>query len=83
MNSCETASTNSDFRHFDAAKRIDVDLDNLGFVIMNDLFAVGDAYVAELSVLKEKETARKEATSARPPAKRKKSEALRETDPRA
>ena len=74
------ALTNSDFRHFDEAKRIHVDLDKLGFALLNDLFAVGDAYVAELSDLKAKEKARKDAAP-HPPAKRKKSEALRETAP--
>ena len=47
---------------------------------MNDLFAVGDAYVTELSELKTKEKARKDSAT-HPPAKRKKSEALRETQP--
>ena len=75
------ALTNSDFRHFDVSKRIEVDLDKLGFVLMNDLFAVGDAYVAELAVLKANDQFRKDSATAKPPAKRKKSDALREKDP--
>ena len=76
------ALTNSDFRHFDEAKRIEVDLDKLGFVLMNDFFAVGDAYVEELAALKIQEKARKSASSLAPPvAKRKKGDSLRERDP--
>ena len=73
--------TNSDFRHFDMSKRIEVDLDELGFVLMNDLFSVGDAYVAELADLKSKEKARKISNADAPDPKRKKSEAMRETAP--
>ena len=75
------ALTNSDFRHFDMSKRIEVNLDKLDFALMNDLFAVGDAYVAELTDLKAKEKARKVSSAAWPDPKRKKSEALRETQP--
>ena len=76
------ALTNSDFRHFDMAKRIEVDLDKLGFVLMNDLFSVGDAYVRELAVLKDSEKTRKTSTaSSAPPLKRKKGDTLRERDP--
>ena len=76
------ALTNSDFRHFDMAKRIEVDLDKLGFVLMNDLFSVGDAYVQELAVLKDSEKSRKISTaSSAPPLKRKKGDTLRERDP--
>ena len=75
------ALTKSDFRHFDMSKRIEVDLDRLGFVLMNDLFSVGDAYVAELADLKSKEKARKISNADAPDPKRKKSEALRETQP--
>ena len=75
------ALTNSDFRHFDMSRRIEVDLDKLGFILMNSLFSVGDAYVAELSDLKSKEKARKISNVSDPDPKRKKSEALRETQP--
>ena len=42
------ALTNSDFRHFSADKRIDVDLAALPFRVMNDLFAEGEAYLASI-----------------------------------
>ena len=75
------ALTNSDFRHFDLAKRIEVDLDSLGFVILSDLFADGDAYTTELAALKLQEKERKASAAGKaPPAKRRKSEALREKD---
>jgi hypothetical protein len=48
---------------------------------VNDLFAAGDDHVAELSDPKSKEKARRESTQDRPPPKRKKSEAMRETAP--
>lgn len=73
--------TNSDFRHFDMCKRIKVDVEKLGFVLMNDFFSVGDACVAELSDFKIKETARKTSAASGSDPKRKKSEALRETQP--
>ena len=41
--------TNDEFRHFDAAKRIPVELKDLGFDLMNSLFEAGDDYEAELS----------------------------------
>ena len=47
------ALTNEDFRHFNMSLRIPVDLANLNFIIMNDLFQVGDAYVEEVNRLKE------------------------------
>ena len=76
------ALTNSDFRHFDSSKRVEVDLDQLNFVILNDLFAEGDAYTAELAALKLQEKERKASAAGKlPPAKRRKGEALREKDP--
>ena len=48
---------------------------------MNELFATGDAYVAELADLKAAEKARKASDLYRPPPKRKKGEALRESAP--
>ena len=41
------ALTNEDFRHFDPALRIKVDLDKLKFTVMNELFAEGEAYVED------------------------------------
>ena len=75
------ALTNSDFSHFDPAKRIEVDLEKLKFVVLNDLFSVGDAYVEELNTIKALEQERKAQSSGAPLPKRKKSEALREKDP--
>ena len=40
--------TNDEFHHFDPRMRIPVDLGNLGFELMDSLFASGDEYVAEL-----------------------------------
>ena len=48
------ALTNSDFRHFDAAKRISVDLSDLRFNVLNHLFDYGDAYLKELESRKSK-----------------------------
>ena len=48
------ALTNSDFRHFDSAKRIPVDLSGLKFNVLNHLFDNGDAYLKELETLKSK-----------------------------
>ena len=76
------ALTNSDFRHFDMSKRIKVDLDKLGFVLMNDLFSVGDAYVEELAILKDQEKSRKNSSTLMPPPpKRKKGDTLSEREP--
>jgi hypothetical protein len=76
------ALTNSDFRHFDPSKRIDVDLETLDFKILNKLFAVGDEYVEELAKLKEKDKLRRETSNAEAgQPKRRKSDALRERDP--
>ena len=47
------ALTNEVFRHFNMALRIPVDLANLNFIIMNDLFKVGDAYVEDVNKMKE------------------------------
>ena len=76
------ALTNSDFRHFDQARRIEVDLAKLEFRILNQLFAVGDNYIEELAKVKDQEKRRKEtsSTGARQP-RRKKSDTLRERDP--
>ena len=76
------ALTNSDFSHFDPAKRIPVKLEKLEFKIMSDLFAAGDVYLEELNALKEQEKARRVASSGvHKPKKRKNSDALREKDP--
>ena len=78
------ALTNSDFRHFDPAKSIAVDLSDLKFNVLNHLFDNGDASLKELQSLKAKVP--KAAPSSLPtvPAKkrrRKKGDALRDRDP--
>ena len=37
-----------ELRHFDPSKRIEVDINKLGFDLMESLFKVGDIYLAEL-----------------------------------
>ena len=75
------ALTNSEFHHFRAENRIDVQLDQLEFIVMDSLFAVGEAYLEELAQLKEGEKRRVEAEGVTPARKRKKGEPLRERDP--
>ena len=75
------ALTNSDFSHFDPARRIEVDLDTLPFVVMPALFAEGDAYVAELAELKAAETKRVEQGGEKYPKKRRKGDSLADRDP--
>ena len=74
--------TNDEFRHFDLAKRIPVDLKDLGFQIMTDLFGVGDAYVEALdkerAELKAKAQSRSVKTSEKESKRRR---PLRESDP--
>jgi hypothetical protein len=50
--------TNSKFEYFDPARRIEVDLNSLPFIILNDLFLAGDAFVLELEALKDAERKR-------------------------
>ena len=83
------ALTNRDFRHFDKDRRIEVDLAKLDFVALNDLFAEGEAYIAELAEVKAK--AKLAASVEKTDPKRRKSKAergwgakgrtLRERDP--
>jgi hypothetical protein len=53
------ALTNGDYRHFKPELRIPVDLDKLGFIVMDDLFREGEAYVEELDLLKKAEMGQK------------------------
>ena len=53
------ALTNGEFGHFDPAKRIPVNLDDLGFHVLNELFEEGEAYIADLEQLKKDEKAKK------------------------
>ena len=77
--------TNDEFRHFDMKRRIVVDVEQLGFGLMTELFKAGDAYTSELEAVRkitkqkaELKTA-SEAASDRRDAKRRRP--LRETDP--
>ena len=44
--------TNLEFKSFDPAHRLEVDLGALKFGVLNELFKEGDEYTAELEVLK-------------------------------
>ena len=70
--------TNNEFRYFDPAKRIRVDLADLGFKIMDSLFKHGDAYLEELEEQRASEKRKATTRGAKRGAKRK---PLRETDP--
>ena len=74
------ALTNLDFRHFDARKRIAVDLDSIGFEVLPGLFEHGETYLKELNAQKE---AAKAAAAKRGRRERKKphAESLAATDP--
>ena len=72
--------TNLEFKSFDPEKRLQVNLDELKFGVLNDLFREGDAYTAELDELK----ALAKRKPAEKDARRKKKlagESLRETQP--
>ena len=69
------ALSNFEFDAFDPKLRIDAELENLPFVLLNDLFQVGDQYIAELDAVKKAKTVGQEAIKA------KKGLSLRERDP--
>ena len=71
------ALTNADFRHFDAKKRIEVDITNLGFKVLPMLFQVGEDYVADLEHKKGQKSSQQGAGD----KKRKIGQSLRERDP--
>ena len=77
--------TNYEFRHFDPAKRINVELKDLRFKIMDQLFEVGDEYIKELESIraseKRKAENRKKAGGGADERRQKKGKPLRETDP--
>ena len=68
------ALTNWDFRHFDLDRRVEVDLDSLGFMVMNDLFDAGEAYLTELEDLKTSSKAGSSSSASDPKRKRTKAE---------
>ena len=76
------AVSNFDFSWFDAGKRIEVDFSSLNFCLLNDLFAAGDEYIAELEQIEAAELARAKASRAPPASKRRrKGLSLEDTDP--
>ena len=79
----EADVTNMDFHHFDPKLRINVDLNELGFIVMDDLFREGDAYVEELGELKkaEQDTKRRKVVLGSRGRPVRKSPPLREKDP--
>ena len=48
------ALTNFEFRHFDPARRVAVELKDLKFGVLDDLFREGESYIAELEKAKTK-----------------------------
>ena len=77
--------TKDEFGYFDPAKRIQVDVQQLGFGMMEELFRSGDAYLAELEQLRASEKRKTEARKARESqqdrARAKKQKKLKDTDP--
>ena len=53
--------TNYEYRHFDPAKRINIELADLNFALMDSLFKAGDEYEAELASARAIAKAAKEA----------------------
>ena len=71
--------TNLEFKSFDMARRLDVQLEALEFGVLRELFHVGDQYLEELESLKARA---REAKVAKEGKKRKLAgESLRERDP--
>ena len=75
------ALTNGDFSQFDPALRIDVDLQKLGFVVMDELFAEGEAYVEELSELKKAEELKRASSGGTSKRKARKGPGLAQKEP--
>ena len=75
------ALTNSEFHHFRAAYRIEVDLEKLPFLVMPQLFEAGEEYLAKLGELKEGEKRKAAAAGRSDQGKRQKREPLREREP--
>ena len=70
--------TNYEYRHFDQAKRIPVDISKLGFDLMSSLFQHGDDYLADLERERESEKRKAADRGSKREAKRR---PLRESDP--
>ena len=70
---------NLEFKSFDMAERLDVELERLDFGVLPYLFSVGDDYMQELDAIRLEAKARKEERQTR---KRKLAgDSLRERDP--
>ena len=74
------ALTNEDFRHFDARKRVEVDLASLPFGVLPARFETGEKYLEELAAVKADGKA-KEAAGHVAKRRRKAGEALRDRQP--
>ena len=77
------ALTNLKFHHFSPEKRIQVDLERIGFQVLPELFKAGDEYVERLEELKaaSKEAEPKPETGERAKKMLRGDKGLRETDP--
>ena len=65
------ALTNFDYRHFDPAKRVAVELAQLKFAVLDSLFKEGEEYMASLEAAKAKFKEAKLAGTAQPEKRRK------------
>ena len=72
------ALTNSDFRHFTTALRVEVDLETLPFGVLPRLLENGETYIAELEALKLAKAMGHDGAAKR---RRIKGEGLRDTQP--
>ena len=75
------ALTNGEFDAFDPALRIDVDLKQLGFVVMDDLFEEGESYVSELAELKKAEDLKRASSGGTSKRKARKGPGLAQREP--
>ena len=75
------ALTNWDFRHFDPARRLEVDLLKLEFVVMNELMDAGERYLEEVATLKAKSKEAEAKAKASQKKRPRKGPTLRERDP--
>ena len=71
------ALTNFDFRHFSPEKRVKVDLADLNFAVLNDLFKAGSEYISRLEEEKAKHRPAKKLGGTAPPEKKQKTKASR------
>ena len=73
------ALSNFSFDGFDAAKRINVDLDTLNFMVLNELFQEGDGYITDLEKIKASEKSKPHA--AERGKRKRRGSALKDTAP--